>query len=128
MPNHAYTPTAFPGEIYYGQCWVPVDDGSCWIYTYCWQPDRPFSNAERTKFDGGFNVHAEVDDDYMPLRNPRNDYLIDRQVQKHDTFTGIDGRERAGRRDPGQHGPDPGPHAASISARPTSASWSSASC
>ena len=28
MPNHAYTPTAFPGEIYYGQCWVPVDDTS----------------------------------------------------------------------------------------------------
>ena len=71
MPNHAYTPTAFPGEIYYGQCWVPVDDVSCWIYTYCWQPDRPFSNAERTKFDGGFNVHAEVDDDYVPLRNLR---------------------------------------------------------
>ncbi len=20
MPNHAYTPAAFPGEIYYGQC------------------------------------------------------------------------------------------------------------
>ena len=91
MPNHAYTPTAFPGEIYYGQCWVPVDDVTCWIYTYCWQPDRPFSNAERTKFDGGFNVHAEVDDDYLPLRNLRNDYLIDRKVQKHDTFTGIEG-------------------------------------
>ena len=64
---------------------------SCWIYTYCWQPERPFSNAERTKFDGGFNVHAEVDADYMPLRNLRNDYLIDRKVQKHDTFTGIEG-------------------------------------
>jgi hypothetical protein len=91
MPNHAYTPTAFPGEIYYGQCWVPVDDVSCWIYTYCWQPDRPFTNAERTKFDGGFNVHAEVDADYMPLRNLRNDYLIDRRAQKHETFTGIVG-------------------------------------
>ena len=91
MPNHAYTPTAFPGEIYYGQCWVPVDDASCWIYTYCWQPDRPFSNAERAKFDGGFNVHAEVDDNYVPLRNAHNDYLLDRQVQKHDTFTGIEG-------------------------------------
>jgi hypothetical protein len=91
MPNHAYTPTAFPGEIYYGQCWVPVDDVSCWIYTYCWQPDRPFSNAERTKFDGGFNVHAEVDAAYMPLRNLSNDYLIDRTVQKHHTFTGIEG-------------------------------------
>jgi hypothetical protein len=91
MPNHAYTPTAFPGEIYYGQTWVPVDDTSCWIYTYCWHPDRPFTNAERTKFDGGFNVHAEVDADYLPLRNLRNDYLIDRKVQKHDTFTGISG-------------------------------------
>jgi len=91
MPNHAYTPTAFPGEVYYGQCWVPVDDVSCWIYTYCWQPDRPFSNAERTKFAGGFNMHAEVDADYMPLRNLRNDYLIDRRAQKHDTFTGIEG-------------------------------------
>jgi hypothetical protein len=91
MPNHAYTPTAFPGEIYYGQCWVPVDDVTCWIYTYCWQPDRPFSNAERAKFDGGFNVHAEVDADYVPRRNLSNDYLIDRKVQKTDTFTGIEG-------------------------------------
>ncbi|MGD9886119.1 MAG: Rieske 2Fe-2S domain-containing protein [Reyranella sp.] len=91
MPNHAYTPTAFPGEIYYGQCWVPVDDVSCWIYTYSWNPDRPFSNSERAKFDGGFNVHAEVDADYMPLRNPRNDYRLDRQAQKTVSFTGIEG-------------------------------------
>jgi hypothetical protein len=91
MPNHAYTPTAFPGEIYYGQTWVPVDDSSCWIYTYSWHPDRPFSNAERTKFDGGFNVHAEVDDRYVPLRTHGNEYLIDRKAQKHDTFSGITG-------------------------------------
>src|SRR6185436_9459737 len=58
---------------------------------YSWHPDRPFTNSERAKFDGGFNVHAEVDDTFMPLRNHRNDYLIDRQVQKHDTFTGIEG-------------------------------------
>ena len=91
MPNHAYTPAAFPGEIYYGQCWVPVDDGSCWIYTYSWHPDRPLTNAERAKFRGGFNVHAEVDESYLPLRNLRNEYLIDRAVQKRDTFTGIVG-------------------------------------
>jgi hypothetical protein len=91
MPNHAYTPTALPGEIYYGQSWVPVDDMCCWIYTYSWHPDRPFTNSERVKFDGGFNVHAEVDDNYLPLRNLQNEYLIDRKVQKHDTFTGITG-------------------------------------
>ena len=80
MPIHAFTSTAFPGEIYYGQSWVPVDDVSCWIYTYRGHPDRPLTNAERAKFGGGFNVHAEVDDQYMPLRNLRNDYLIDRKA------------------------------------------------
>ncbi len=91
MPNHAYTPAAFPGEIYWGQSWVPVDDVNCWIYTYCWQPERPFSNSERAKFRGGFNVHSEVDANYMPLRNMHNDYLIDRRMQKTENFSGITG-------------------------------------
>jgi hypothetical protein len=127
MPNHAYTPTAFPGEIYYGQCWVPVDDVSCWIYTYCWQPDRPFSNAERTKFDGGFNVHAEVDDYVHAAAQPAQ-RLPDRpQVPEARHLHRHRGRERAGRRHPGQHGPIQD-RTRSISARPTSASSNSASC
>jgi hypothetical protein len=36
-------------------------------------------------------VHAEVDARWVPLRNRGNDYLIDRQAQKHRTFTGIQG-------------------------------------
>ena len=76
---------------YNGQGWVPVDNVTCWIYTYSWHPDRPFTNSERAKFDRGFNVHAEVDHSYLPLRNLRNEYMIDRKVQKHDTFTGIVG-------------------------------------
>ena len=91
MPNHAYTPTAFPGEIYYGQTWVPVDDTHCWIYTYSWNPERPFSNSERARFDGGFNVHAEVDENFVPLRTFGNEYLLDRRAQKTETFTGIVG-------------------------------------
>jgi phthalate 4,5-dioxygenase len=91
MPNHAYTPAAFPGEIYYGQSWVPVDDVTCWIYSYCWQPERPFSNSERAKYRGGFNVHSEVDENYVPLRNRQNDYLRDREVQMNENFTGITG-------------------------------------
>ncbi|MFI4999700.1 MAG: Rieske 2Fe-2S domain-containing protein [Reyranellales bacterium] len=91
MPNHAFAPAAFPGEIQYGQAWVPVDDVTCWIYTYSWLPDRPLSNAERTKFAGGFGVHSQVDAGYMPLRNARNDYLLDRKLQKDLSFTGITG-------------------------------------
>ena len=91
MPNHAFAPAAMPGEVYYGQAWVPVDDETCWIYTYSWLPDRPFTNAERMKFDGGFGVHSAVDEHYMPRRNLRNDYLIDRKLQKDLSYTGIVG-------------------------------------
>ena len=29
---------------------MPVDDHSCWIFCYCWNPDRPLTDRER---DGG---------------------------------------------------------------------------
>ena len=119
MPNYAFTPTAFPGEVYYGQSWMPVDDVNCWIYTYSWHPDRPFTNAERARFDGGFNIHAEADDQYVPLRNLKNDYLIDREAQKTEDLHRHRGRKRAGCRHPGQPGPYPGSYPrASRSNRP----------
>jgi phthalate 4,5-dioxygenase oxygenase subunit len=91
MPNHALVPVAFPGDVYHGQCWVPVDDVNCWIYTYSWLPDRPFTNSEREKYAKGLSLHAEVDADYVPVRNIRNDYMLDREKQKTESFTGIMG-------------------------------------
>ena len=90
-PNHALVPVAFPGEVYHGQCWVPVDDTTCWIYTYSWVPDRPLTNTERTKYAAGLSLHAEIDENYVPKRNIRNDYLIDRELQKTLSYTGISG-------------------------------------
>jgi phenylpropionate dioxygenase-like ring-hydroxylating dioxygenase large terminal subunit len=91
MPNHALVPVAFPGDVYHGQTWVPVDDTNCWIFTYSWVPDRPLTNTERTKYASGLSLHAEVDDHYMPIRNVRNDYMIDREAQKTLSYTGIKG-------------------------------------
>jgi hypothetical protein len=90
-PNHALVPVAFPGEVYHGQTWVPVDDTSCWIYTYSWVPDRPLTNAERTKYASGLSLHAEIDEHYVPRRNMHNDYMIDRELQKTLSYTGISG-------------------------------------
>ncbi|WP_296331939.1 Rieske 2Fe-2S domain-containing protein [Reyranella sp.] len=90
-PNHALVPVAFPGEVYHGQTWVPVDDTSCWIYTYSWVPDRPLTNAERAKYASGLSLHAEIDEHYVPKRNMRNDYMIDRELQKTLSYTGISG-------------------------------------
>jgi phthalate 4,5-dioxygenase oxygenase subunit len=91
MPNHGLAPNAFAGENYHGQCWVPIDDTSCWIYNYTWNPDRPLSNTERDRFAGGSGVHAEVDANHIPFRRRENDYLIDRAKQRHENYTGIDG-------------------------------------
>jgi phthalate 4,5-dioxygenase oxygenase subunit len=91
MPNHGLAPNAFPGENYHGQCWVPIDDTSCWVHTYTWNPEYPLTDAERARFRAGSGVHADVDAQYVPLRRRENDYLIDRAKQKTESFTGIEG-------------------------------------
>lgn len=91
LPHHALAPSAFPGENYHGQTFVPVSETQCWIYTYTWNPDRPLTEEEVSMARNGHTVHAQVDEHYVPVRNIRNDYLIDREEQKHRSFTGIRG-------------------------------------
>ncbi len=91
MPVHAYAPSALPGENIFGQSFVPVTDTSCWIYTYAWNPNRPITAQERALYKDGNGVIAEVDENYVPLRNRSNDYLIDRKAQKTKSYTGIKG-------------------------------------
>ena len=91
MPVHAYAPSSMPGENIFGQSFVPVTDTSCWIYTYAWNPERPLTQAERDGYDRGNGVMSEVDENYIPLRNRANDYLIDRKLQKTKSYTGIKG-------------------------------------
>ena len=91
MPVHTYAPNAMPGEFIFGQTFVPYTDTNCWIYTYVWHPDRPFTDEERANFRGGHGVFAEVDENYVPLRNRANNYLIDRKLQQTGNYTGIQG-------------------------------------
>jgi len=91
MPNHSLAPGAFPGENHHGQAFVPIDDHSCWIYCYTWNPYRDLQPEEIDKFKTGHVVHASVDKHYVPLRNRRNDYLIDRDDQRSRSYTGIQG-------------------------------------
>jgi len=56
-----------------------------------WNPERPLTQAERDGYDRGNGVISEVDENYVPLRNKANDYLIDRKLQKTKSYTGIKG-------------------------------------
>ncbi len=84
--------TIIPGAVenyyertYSGHGWVPMDDENCWMFTYSWNPSRPLDPGE------GHQAH-DVEIDPRTLRakaNSSNDYFIDREVQRTQTFTGI---------------------------------------
>ncbi len=91
LPTHALVPSTFPGENYHGQTFVPIDDESCWVYCFTYNPERDLGTAERERYRNGHTIYANVDAQYVPIRRRENDYLIDRDKQKHTSFTGIDG-------------------------------------
>jgi hypothetical protein len=91
MPCHGYTPSAMPGQNYFGQSWVPIDEHSCWIYVYAWNPERPLTQEEISLYKTGGAVFSEIDASFIPLRRRDNEYLMDRVRQKHENFTGIEG-------------------------------------
>jgi phthalate 4,5-dioxygenase oxygenase subunit len=78
-----------------GHVWVPIDDENCWVYNWAYGYD------ENASFSPEFVEAVETfagrgPDDLIPgtfklKKNLSNDYMIDRQVQKTATFTGIEG-------------------------------------
>lgn len=91
LPNHSLAPNALAGETYQGQTWVPIDDHSCWIFCYAWNPERPLTEVERAKISAGHGVFAALGEHHVPLRNRGNQYLLDREDQKRVSFTGVRG-------------------------------------
>ena len=91
MPNHSLAPGNFPEDNNLGNTWVPHDDRSCWIFCYCWNPDRPLTDKETTALANGSGIFAAVDEHFVPVRRRENDYLIDRALQREASFTGIAG-------------------------------------
>jgi nitrite reductase/ring-hydroxylating ferredoxin subunit len=78
-----------------GHVWVPVDDGHCCVYNwvYAYDASTPISAEYYEMIEA---TYGRGKDDFIPgtfrlKRNLSNDYMIDRQVQKTQTFTGITG-------------------------------------
>ncbi len=91
LPSHGTGPSTLPGETYLGFTIVPITDEACWVFTYAWNPERPLADDERARLAAGHAIFATLDEDYRPLANRSNDFLIDRDEQKHRTFTGVQG-------------------------------------
>ncbi len=76
-----------------GHFWVPMDDENCmvWNWKHSLDVDKPLTDEERSAEREG-NGPSHVDQTtFRSYRNKRNDWGIDRQAQKRQTFSGIDG-------------------------------------
>jgi phenylpropionate dioxygenase-like ring-hydroxylating dioxygenase large terminal subunit len=79
-----------------GHFWVPIDDTHTWTYNWFYSADptievTPEFAAHSEESSGRSGVWTNADDRYRLLANRTNDYLLDRAVQKTQSFTGIPG-------------------------------------
>ena len=74
-----------------GHVWVPMDDDTTMVYNWEQSTTEPLTDEDRLERRLG-NGPLDVDQrTFRSKRNRENDYLLDRRVQKTETFTGIDG-------------------------------------
>ena len=77
-----------------GHMWVPIDDESTMVWNFSYRFDGgPLTEGERKQVGSGneFGKDIDVTDGFRSLASPANDYLIDREAQKTETFSGIPG-------------------------------------
>jgi nitrite reductase/ring-hydroxylating ferredoxin subunit len=88
-----------------GRCWVPIDDEHCTVFQYNHHPERPMTEEERFRASSSpegltkqvYKLPGDrtLIDCWRPRRIRDNDYLIDREMQRTQNFTGIaSGREQ----------------------------------
>jgi len=90
MPFYTMPPGSPDRKI--AHAFVPVDDETSMRWVFTCMLDRPLAAREIAELKAGSGVHVEfVAGTHYPRRNMSNDYLIDREVQKTLSFTGIKG-------------------------------------
>lgn len=94
MPFTQLRPPGLGLAEVHGHHWVPIDDESVMVYNWYYAyGDGPLAEeAQDPQVSGNsFTTDIDVNDGFRSYRNKSNDWMIDRQVQKNDTFTGIYG-------------------------------------
>ena len=94
------------GFLASGHMWVPMDDHNVMVWNWDLSYDEPIEEQERVDMDRGYGRGPEhMLTDFRTRVNRDNNWMIDRSVQKTETFSGIDGVNAQGRGGAGKHGP-----------------------
>jgi phenylpropionate dioxygenase-like ring-hydroxylating dioxygenase large terminal subunit len=93
LPVHTLI-AANVGETLLWDAWVPMDDEHTWVYRIEYNPWRPITEQEIFEYNHAGFARLNVENmpgTHLPVRNKRNDYLIDRELQRTYSYTGIKG-------------------------------------
>ena len=76
-----------------GHAWVPIDDETCWAWSWNYHPVEDFDEATIEALNSGDGIHVKYKPGtFDPLAEKANDYLIDRGAQRRkESFSGIAG-------------------------------------
>jgi phenylpropionate dioxygenase-like ring-hydroxylating dioxygenase large terminal subunit len=94
LPFHQIRPYQIHGGFpaVAGHIWVPMDDGTCMVYNWHHSTtEEPLNEDDRLERRSGNGPEHVDPTTFRSKANRQNNYLLDRQVQKTETFTGIDG-------------------------------------
>jgi len=72
-----------------GNIRIPLDDERSLLFRCFAHPDRPLNDEERASIAGGVIAAEMIAGTFYMKENMENDYLIDREVQRTETFTGV---------------------------------------
>ncbi len=92
FPNFTMVPPRADHPLH-GHFWVPIDDETCWAWSYLYHPTRPLHDYEMKAAEDGKGTFVKyLPGTLRPLANKDNDYLIDRAAQKAGkTYSGVEG-------------------------------------
>jgi phthalate 4,5-dioxygenase oxygenase subunit len=97
MPFHQLRASFVAGQIQdamtEGHMWVPMDDENCMVYNWMYGFSGEAISADKMAAIEQARGRGEQEQtaDFRKIRNKDNDWLIDRRVQKLETYTGIEG-------------------------------------
>jgi len=88
LPTYALLPNPqFPRWCH---AYVPIDDYRTWVFDFTFHRDRPLNDAEQALLQSGsWNTPRIVPGTFRTLVNKDNDFLLDRDMQRTQNFTGI---------------------------------------
>ena len=100
MPFHTMTGPYGEDPLRNWRAWVPIDDTSCFVIGLSFHPLRPFTAEERDSHEQRAGVwtispgnreprSSKPFGRWRPIPSLSNDFFIDRQVQRHETYSGI---------------------------------------